>query len=163
MKETWMPIEGFDDEVSDLGNFRNFKFGYERKRKPTLNSLGYLVITLTKNGKQTVKRVNRVVWEAFNGPIPPGMQVNHINEDKTDNRLENLNLMTSKENNNWGTRTQKIAAALSVPIKCTKEFPSLQEAARWLGIDGAASGIHQAMNGGQSAYGFKWEYIKNKD
>lgn len=160
MEETWMPVAGYDEEVSNLGNFRNFKFGYERKRKPTMNSFGYMVITLTKNGKQSTKRVNRVVWEAFNGPIPDGMQVNHINEDKTDNRLENLNLMSSKENNNWGTRTQRSTEKRSMPVKCTKVFPSIMEAERWLGINGASSNIHTALNDGQSAYGFTWEYIK---
>lgn len=41
------------------------------------------------------------------------MQINHINEDKTDNRLENLNLMTCKENNNWGTRNERAGKSVA--------------------------------------------------
>lgn len=161
-KEIWMPIAGFDDEISNMGNVRNYKFGYERKRKPTVNSFGYAVITLTKNGKQCIKRLNRLVWEAFNGPIPDGLQVNHINENKLDNRLENLNLMTCKENNNWGTRTDRMKTKLSKPVRCIKEFSSVSEAAEWLGGKEKASGISEALSGKlSSAYGFTWEYKNN--
>lgn len=43
--------------------------------------------------------VHRLIWEAFNGEIPEGMQIDHINNDRTDNRLENLQLVTCSENN----------------------------------------------------------------
>lgn len=47
--------------------------------------------------------VHRLVWESFRGKIPNGMQINHLNEVKDDNRLENLSLVTPKENINYGT------------------------------------------------------------
>jgi len=67
-----------------------------------------MMVTLGAEGKTVTKLVSHVIWEAFNGPIPPGYEVNHINEDKTDNRLCNLNLMTRKENCNWGTRNERL-------------------------------------------------------
>lgn len=73
-------------------------------------------VTLIKDGIRTYPLVYRLVYSAFHGPIPEGMQVNHIDEDPTNNRLENLNLMTPKENTNWGTgiarRAKTTAAAL---------------------------------------------------
>ena len=48
-----------------------------------------------------------IEYEAFNGPIPEGMQVNHIDENTLNNNLENLNLMTPSENINWGTRNER--------------------------------------------------------
>lgn len=43
--------------------------------------------------------VHRIVWETFNGLIPDGMQIDHKNNDRTDNRLDNLQIVTSSENN----------------------------------------------------------------
>lgn len=70
---------------------------------------GYLQVNLWKNGVKETCTVHRLVYEAFNGVIPEGLQVNHINEIKTDNRIENLNLMTPKENCNHGSRVQRMA------------------------------------------------------
>lgn len=48
------------------------------------------------NGKQQL--AHRVIWEMYNGPIPIGMQVDHINGNRCDNRLENLRVVTSQQN-----------------------------------------------------------------
>ena len=57
-----------------------------------------------RNGKQYL--AHRWVWEQHNGPIPKGMEIHHINSNKSDNRIENLALVTHKENCNksdlWG-------------------------------------------------------------
>ena len=65
---------------------------------PYTQSDGYKQIKMYDNGTVTAKYVHRMVWEEFIGPIPENMQINHINEDKTDNRLENLELVTCEEN-----------------------------------------------------------------
>lgn len=57
-------------------------------------SSGYVCVTL--NGK--IHRSHRIIWEMFNGPIPKGMQVDHVNHIRCDNRLVNLRLVTHKEN-----------------------------------------------------------------
>lgn len=57
-------------------------------------STGYL--RFGYQGKQY--HVHRVVWEMHNGPIPKGMQIDHINGDRTDNNLSNLRLVTPQQN-----------------------------------------------------------------
>ena len=58
----------------------------------------YFIFSFCKDGKYKRTMVHRAVWEAFNGPIPGRLEVNHINLDRQDNRLENLELLTHQEN-----------------------------------------------------------------
>lgn len=74
-------------------------------------------IGLSKDGRVIYPVLSRCIWESFNGPIPEDMQVNHIDEDPTNNRLENLNLMTPKENTNWGTGIERRAKTHSATFK----------------------------------------------
>ena len=115
MEEMWIDIPDFIGiyQLSSLGRFRS-KDRIDaggRKLKGKLLSFGksgdYLTVALYKDGQRKTYLAHRLVWSAFNGPIPERMTVNHINEDKTDNRLENLNLMTQAANNAWGTRTKR--------------------------------------------------------
>ena len=75
--------------------------------KPYKDRDGYLNVTIRNDYKTSNFRVHRLVYTAFKGVIPEGLHVNHINEVRTDNRIENLNLMTAKENCNYGNRTAK--------------------------------------------------------
>lgn len=59
---------------------------------------GYKQVCLSVNGKHYYRRVHRLVWETFNGKIPDGLTIDHINHIRDDNRLENLRLMTRIEN-----------------------------------------------------------------
>lgn len=61
---------------------------------------GYLMFSVRKHGSSSYKsyQVHRFVWECFNNMIPDGMVIDHINDDKTDNRLCNLQLMSQQEN-----------------------------------------------------------------
>lgn len=186
MEEKWVPVKVWKNgqlfdftgyyEVNTQGiiktveryvkhNFGGLKICRAHEVKLTLVSTGYIRVSLYKENKQLNCAVQRIVYESFNGPIPEGMQVNHINEDKTDNRLENLNLMTPKENSNWGTRTERTAEKLAVPIKqYTKDGVLIKN---WAGAkfvekaipDFSSKNIQKCCAGKiQSAYGYIWRY-----
>lgn len=75
-----------------------------RKGEPIMRQIrprqkrGYLIAHLCLKAIRKDRSVHRCVWEAFNGPIEPGFEINHINGDKTDNRLSNLEVVTRSEN-----------------------------------------------------------------
>lgn len=113
-----MEVKYKEFTVKDDGIIKN-KFGKEVGFK-TLN--GY--VHVHSNGKELYG--HRIVWEAFNGEIPEGMEIDHINTDRSDNRLENLRLVSSSENKRnpttlerykqsnkgKGSKAQKIKASL---------------------------------------------------
>lgn len=90
---------------------RIWSYASNKWLKPSPNGKDYLQVKLSDNdGKMKNYYLHRIIYEAVtNQPIPKEMEVNHINEIKTDNRFENLNLMTRKENVNWGTRNERAA------------------------------------------------------
>lgn len=109
--EIWKDVLDYEGlyQVSNLGRIRSLdrdvimpKNGGIRKDKgkilkPTNNSRGYLYLNLCKNGKTSIKKVHRLVYEAFNGKT--NLQIDHIVEcNKTDNRLSNLQALTNREN-----------------------------------------------------------------
>lgn len=59
---------------------------------------GYAQVALCKNATYSRRAVHRLMWEAFNGPIPGRLEINHKNLDRTDNRLDNLELVTHQQN-----------------------------------------------------------------
>ena len=69
-----------------------------RPVKTTVGSDFYIYFTPSKEGKYVHRPVHRCIWEAFNGPIPGRLEVNHKNLDRADNRLENLELVTHQQN-----------------------------------------------------------------
>lgn len=84
-------------EASSRGRIRNKNTGHMLIGVP-LQGKGYLRVLIYRNGKRVDKTVHRVVWEAFNGPLQEGMSIDHIDEDKTNNSIENLRIMTPSEN-----------------------------------------------------------------
>ena len=176
-EEIWKDIKGFEGiyQVSNLGRvkslerFRKGKNGClasvkEKILKPELTHNGYCLIGLCKNSKIKMYTVHRLVWIAFNGQIPENMQVNHINEIKTDNRLENLNLMTCKENINYGTGIERRGKKRSKSVlqfdlndNLVMEYPSAMQVERELGF--AQGYICNCCNGKyKTAYGYIWRY-----
>ena len=157
-------IEGYEGlyAITEDGKVWGYRHqGFMAQRK---NRGGYLYTNIRKNGKRVTYEVHRLVAKAYL-PNPENLpQVNHKDEDKTNNHVDNLEWVTCKENVNHGTRTARIAAARSKPVYCAeldKVFPSIKVAAQVLGI--GACGISQTCLGNQKqthGYHFK-EVIDN--
>ena len=118
----WRPIAGFKGryEVSSEGEVRSLaRKGRKRQifLKPFNNTQGYLQVVLTKGGKRDQPRVHRLVMQAFVGPCPENMEVNHIDEDKTNNCISNLEYVTHKQNLNHATRNARVARARGLAIE----------------------------------------------
>ena len=103
----WAPVRGHDGvyEVSDEGVVRRVAPGRHTRPglllKPHMTPNGYLMVKLLSpkhDGSWTMRGLHRVVAEAFLGPCPDGIEVNHKDLNKLNNRLENLEFMTRKQN-----------------------------------------------------------------
>lgn len=120
--EIWRYVVGYEGKymVSDKGRVKSVKFGRWGKgdglRKLIMDRDGHLVVGLLKEKKYKNFRVHRLVYDAFIGNLPifnfnasgdERLEINHKNEVKTDNRLENLELITCTENNNYGSHAQR--------------------------------------------------------
>ena len=122
MNEIWKPIVGYEGlyEVSNLGNVRSLNYNGTGKIKILsciIHNDGYYIVNLHKDGKQKTYKIHRLVAQAFIPNPDNKPEVNHINEDKTDNRACNLNWMTSKENINWGTGIKRRCQEKEIPVK----------------------------------------------
>ena len=114
MQELFKPVLRFEGkyEVSNFGRIKSLNYGMRGKeqfRKVQTNKLGYQYISLWKDGKPNMRTVHSVVWEAFNGPVLEGYEINHMDENPSNNRLDNLNLLTHKQNMNWATVRERMS------------------------------------------------------
>lgn len=107
--EIWRNIKNYEElyEVSNQGNVRSKDrmdaSGHKRKgilRKQNKDKDGYYTIVLCKDGKVKSYKVHRLVAEAFIENPYNKPEIDHINTDREDNRVENLKWVTSKENSN---------------------------------------------------------------
>lgn len=176
--ETWKNIKGYEGlyQVSDRGRVKSLeriiikkdgrKFTVkERVLKPGVTKDGYLIVALHAGDKQKTLTVHRLVCTAFHENLENKPCVNHINENKTDNRASNLEWCTYKENNNHGTHNERMAKTRSKPVRqytrdgeLVKVWPSPCEAERQGGFD--SSTISNVANGKRKTHkGFIWRYI----
>ena len=98
-----------DIEVSDLGRVRRISTG--QILSACTRSNGYIQVTLWDRGIRRTKYVQKLVWEAFNGPLEPSQNIAHLNDDRTDNRLSNLFLESHSDSMRraWDAKRRKWA------------------------------------------------------
>lgn len=180
MSETWKDIKGFEGlyQVSNLGRIKRVERVIVNTRKqrrvlreqimePKTNGAeGYLRVGLRKDGKQTFHAVHRLVAFAFIKNPEGKPQVNHINENRSDNRVENLEWITCYENNNHGKRNENISRAKrggACRVKVSQylngelvaTYDSIVEASEKTGVN--YSSIRKVLAGTRKgAGGFQW-------
>lgn len=159
--ETFVKIDGFENyEVSNLGKVRNMKSG--RTLKPYLTPNGYLMLCLYENNKRKYLLLHRIIATAFIDNHEEKPCVNHIDENKLNNDLSNLEWCTAKENNIHGTRIKRAAEKLSRKViqldlndNVLNIFKSMRQAERETGV--LVGNISSCCNGKtKSAGGYKW-------
>lgn len=181
--ETWKDIRGYEGlyQVSNLGrirslgrvcNSKNNSTSKKRERILTqeITVFGYCRVRLFDlEGKSKHYATHRIVAQEFIGNVD-GYEINHKNEIKTDNRVENLEIVTSKQNCNYGTRNKRLSEknTANKALWCkgvvqkdkdgnvVAEYESRLEAERKTGINNRH--ISQCCNGSRKTVkGYIWE------
>ena len=177
-KEIWKPVVGYERyyEVSNKGNVRSvtrYVFSIKGKRKtrkvcgsekkPKINHSGYYQTTLSKQGKSETVVIHRIVAEAFIPNPCSKPQVNHIDGDKLNNCVENLEWATSFENMSHAVN---VLNRLVIPVSqydlegnFIARFNSIKEAGESTGTPRCS--ISNVLHGRRKkANGFKWKAEK---
>lgn len=136
------PIPRFEGLYSVSDDGKVFSHISNRELKAKIDRYGYEAVTLFKDGKRHCVTVHRLVAKAF-VPNPLSKRcVNHINEVKTDNRVENLEWVTVKENDNHGTRNSRMSDSKCkkpvmqiLPNGTVRYFKGVKDASRQTGIN----------------------------
>lgn len=179
MEEIWKDIPGFEGlyQVSNYGRVKSLNYrrtGKEQILKYEIHPKGYSRLGLHSNNGVKYFFIHRLVAQAFI-PNPDNLpQVNHKDEDKTNNRVDNLEWCSAKENmvyNDGQKRRGKINRnhpnkskpvgqyTLDFPCKLIKVWPSTREIERALGY--STGNISQVCNGKRKyAYNYIWKYFE---
>ena len=175
MDEVWKDINGYSGvyQVSNFGRVRSIDHLDCNKRnrikgrilKPGLKSNGYFQVALSDStGKSKNYYVHKLVMETFVGECPKDCEINHIDENKTNNNVSNLEYVSHRININHGTnlwrRSQKHRKAIQQFSKdgiYMAEFPSTIDAEKETGI--WHNNISKVCKGkAKTAGGFIWKY-----
>ena len=178
--ETWKDVVGYEGlyEVSNKVNVYSVErmdaLGREQGGlvlKPKYNNRGYLMVSLYKNGKLKNRTVHRIVAEAFI-PNPKGfLEINHKDENKSNNEIFNLEWCTREHNVKYGTSIERISKkvrAVNIGTGEVVTFNSTQDAGRKgysaSGVSRACRGTYKTDTGklvggdGRTYKGYKWYY-----
>ena len=183
MSEVWKDIEGYEGkyEVSSYGRVRSLEHSislrnqhgeYVRKLSERIikqkrnRKDGYFNVTLCKRAEHSTAYVHRLVAQAFI-PNPDNLpQINHKNEQRDDNRVDNLEWCTGTYNMYYNGRSKRIAIANGKPVEqlsmdghFIRTFPSIREAAR--SVNGDMKSIRMCCKKDTMTHyykGYRWKF-----
>lgn len=162
MIEKWKDVDGYEG-LYKISNFGRVK-GKHRIKSQQDNGKGYLTVHLNKNGKSRWHLVHRLVAKAFIENPENKPTVNHIDGNRKNNNVNNLEWATYSENNLHSYRSNGRKSALAIPIYCIetgKIYTSSYEASRDTGI--SQSSINRCANGTfKSIMGTHWGLLSNR-
>lgn len=150
--------------VSNFGRVKSIQYTKERILKLNKKKTGYLEVGLmVKPNCRKWFLVHRLVMETFS-PIENSneFEVNHKDENKNNNRIDNLEWVTSKENCNYGTRNFRLSMDKNIPVECVETgiiYRSFHEAAEKTNI--GIESINMCCTGyrnRKTAGGYHWRY-----
>ena len=180
--EEWRNIDGYDGQylVSNLGRVKslgNNKNRHEKILKHGIRRGGYLCVNLNQGGKVKVVSVHRLVAMAFQDICGTWFETavcHHLNENKKDNRPENLQWVTNKTNSNLGTKRKRMSEKMTNHPSLSRKiaqysldgvliatYPSMKEAERQTGI--CSTGIGACARGTEwckTSGGYVWKFVK---
>lgn len=160
----WKRIKGFEDSYLISEDGQVWSIRSEKFLKPRIDRYGYEAVVLSVCGIPHYKTVHRLVAQAFI-PNPNNLPtVNHINEDKRDNRVANLEWMSVADNDNYGIRNEKMANTKCLsPVEqvftdgTSKRYKGVKDAAMQTGINRCCI-AKCCKNLRKTAGGYKWRY-----
>ena len=165
--EEWKDIKGYEGiyQISNKGRVKSLHYGKEKILSGTPIKGGYLFINLSKNGKTKPFYIHRLVAQAFL-PNPDNLpDVNHKDEDKTNNYVENLEWCSRKYNINYGNRNEITKKKNGKKILCveTQEiFDSSKDViCKMFNNKGTSANIRAHLRGRtKSCYGYHFKRIE---
>ena len=180
MNEEWRDIKGYEGkyQVSNLGRVKSLNYNHTKKEEILSNvpdAQGYLKVNLYKNGKKRTFTIHKLVAFHFIDNPSNYKEINHLDENKQNNIVDNLEWCTRKYNQNYGTRNKRVSEKIkgskngsSRKVQCIttgKKFNTLKEAAEYYSIN--IDNISKCCRGKQKSAGkhpdtgekLKWRYI----
>lgn len=160
MNEVWKQVSWTPKYmVSNLGNVKNAITG--KQLAGSVNNKGYIRYDLCIDGKRVAKAGHRLVAEAFLPKVDGKVYVNHIDGNKTNNRIDNLEWCTCQENSQHAVKVLGMKPVNRRAIRCVETgivYSSSYEAERLLGIHNAL--INRCCNGlRKSTHHLHFEFV----
>ncbi len=161
----WKPISEHPDyQVSDAGEVRSSKHRKPIILKLGIGSTGYPLVVLCQNGKRSDCNVHQLVLTTFIGQCPQGMEAHHLDGNKRNSRLENLEYVTHSENQLHAFRTglqaptrERAVCQFTKDEQFIAEYRSQREASRQTGVSqGHISNC--CLGKRKTTGGFRWEF-----